>query len=199
MAQQLLVLTGRGGQGVKVAGNILANAAIRDGKNVLAYAVYGGLIRGGSVSQSLVIGDGGEELGSPEEAVDILFALHTDWVFNYGRRLKPGGLAVLNSEQVTKDELPRQDVRAIEVNLGELALKLGSRKAENMVATGLIAGLCSIASLQSLRETVPQELRHISKEALELNLKGLEYGYSVGLELRNSQGLAGGAKAATTS
>src|SRR4029078_4034186 len=48
-----IVLTGRGGQGVKLSSELLAWSASADGFNPIQYRVYGALIRGGGIACSL--------------------------------------------------------------------------------------------------------------------------------------------------
>lgn len=51
------IIQGRGGQGAQMAGNILAEMFFREGRQVLAYATYGGARRGTPVSSSIRVDD----------------------------------------------------------------------------------------------------------------------------------------------
>lgn len=51
------IIQGRGGQGAQMAGNILAEMFFQEGKQVLAYATYGGARRGTPVSSSIRVDD----------------------------------------------------------------------------------------------------------------------------------------------
>ena len=51
------IIQGRGGQGAQTAGNILAEMFFQEGKEVVAYATYGGARRGTAVSSSLRVDD----------------------------------------------------------------------------------------------------------------------------------------------
>ncbi len=51
------IIQGRGGQGAQTAGNILAEFFFQEGRQVLAYATYGGARRGTPVSSSLRVDD----------------------------------------------------------------------------------------------------------------------------------------------
>jgi pyruvate ferredoxin oxidoreductase gamma subunit len=48
-----IIIHGRGGQGAQLAGNMLAEMFFQEGREVLAYATYGGARRGTLVSSSL--------------------------------------------------------------------------------------------------------------------------------------------------
>ena len=52
-----VIIQGRGGQGAQTAGNILAEMFFQEGKEVVAYATYGGARRGTAVSSSLRVDD----------------------------------------------------------------------------------------------------------------------------------------------
>ena len=53
-----IICSGIGGQGVLVAGNILADIAMEDGLNVSWYPSYGFEMRGGAANCELKIGEG---------------------------------------------------------------------------------------------------------------------------------------------
>jgi len=55
--QRKIIIAGFGGQGVVLAGNILARACILEGKNVTAMVSYGVEMRGGTANASIVISD----------------------------------------------------------------------------------------------------------------------------------------------
>jgi 2-oxoglutarate ferredoxin oxidoreductase subunit gamma len=58
-----IMIAGFGGQGVILAGNVLAYACIDAGKNVCAMASYGAEVRGGTAKAIISISD--EEIDSP--------------------------------------------------------------------------------------------------------------------------------------
>ena len=53
-----LVLTGIGGQGVQLAAQVLATAAVLEDRRVMLFGVYGGTMRGGSSDSTVVVADG---------------------------------------------------------------------------------------------------------------------------------------------
>lgn len=54
-----IICSGIGGQGVLVAGNILADIAMEEGKNVSWFPSYGFEMRGGAANCELKIGEEG--------------------------------------------------------------------------------------------------------------------------------------------
>ncbi|MHC5124106.1 MAG: 2-oxoacid:acceptor oxidoreductase family protein, partial [Planctomycetota bacterium] len=58
-----IVIAGFGGQGIVSIGNILARAAVIEGKNVVGWVCYGAEMRGGTANASVVVSD--REIASP--------------------------------------------------------------------------------------------------------------------------------------
>ena len=96
-----IICSGIGGQGVLVAGNILADIAMEDGLNVSWYPSYGFEMRGGAANCELKIGEG--DLQSPYclEA-DVLYTMSECAIDRFEDRLKPGGTLLINSSIVSE-------------------------------------------------------------------------------------------------
>src|SRR5512134_3608635 len=95
-------LSGEGGQGIVLAGVILAEAAaIYDGKNATQTQVYGPESRGGASKAEVIISD--EEIDYPKAiSVDLLLALTQAAADKFSHDLKPSGILVLDSSKVLK-------------------------------------------------------------------------------------------------
>ena len=68
-----LLLTGIGGQGVQLAAQVLARAAIAEGRSVQMFGSYGGMMRGGNTEATVVIADGAIE--APPTVADAWSAI----------------------------------------------------------------------------------------------------------------------------
>ena len=91
-----IICSGFGGQGVLVAGMILADAGMEDGKNVTFYPTYGAAMRGGSASCNVVISE--EEIASPFcKKADIVLTMNETAIDEFESKLRPGGLLLVNS------------------------------------------------------------------------------------------------------
>ena len=93
-----LLLTGIGGQGVQLAAQVLARAAIAEGREVQMFGSYGGMMRGGNTEATLVIADGaiaGAAHGRPSVVGD----LHAPRLLRARPRakLRPGSLVLVNT------------------------------------------------------------------------------------------------------
>src|SRR5512136_3011541 len=93
-------LAGEGGQGMILAGIILAEAAaIYDGKMAVQTQSYGPEARGGASKSEVVIADG--EIDHPEVlSADVVVALSQEAYNKYAVCIKPGGLLIVDDEKV---------------------------------------------------------------------------------------------------
>ena len=98
-------LAGSGGQGLVLAGVILAEAAgIYDGKFVCQTQSYGPAARGGASKAEVVISDA--EIDYPKAIrPDVLLAMNQTSLDKYLADLKPGGVLLVDADLVR--EVPR--------------------------------------------------------------------------------------------
>ena len=61
--EEKIVISGFGGQGIVLAGNVLAQTALAEDKNVTAMVSYGAEMRGGTANCTLTIAD--KDISSP--------------------------------------------------------------------------------------------------------------------------------------
>jgi len=133
MTEQI-ILAGFGGQGVLLAGQIIAYAGMNEGKNVSWLPSYGPEMRGGTANCNVVVSD--EEVGSPVVVeADCLIVMNRPSLEKYEKDLKPGGLLLLDSDLI-EIEPTRSDIKVIKVPANSLAEQAGSIKAANMVMLG---------------------------------------------------------------
>jgi 2-oxoglutarate ferredoxin oxidoreductase subunit gamma len=162
-------LAGSGGQGIVLAGVILAEAAILAGKNAAQSQVYGPESRGGATRADVVIADG--EIGFPQaQALDVLLVLTREACERYARDLRPTSLLVVDAKAVP--EPPAGEWRVCSLPIAETAEKLGSLLAANVVALGAIAELTGVVDAETLERAVAARV----PRQRELNLRALEAG-----------------------
>jgi 2-oxoglutarate ferredoxin oxidoreductase subunit gamma len=167
-------LSGSGGQGLILAGQILAEAAaVYDDKYATQSQSYGPEARGGASRSEVIISD--EEIDYPKAVnLDFLLAFTQSACDKYAGDLKKGGILLIDSAEVTK--LPQRDLKIFSAPITEIAEKeVGKKVTANLVAVGLIVGLSKIvtpiAAEESLWERVPKGTEEINLKAFK---KGLE-------------------------
>ena len=91
--EHAVVISGFGGQGLLFAGQVLAQAAMLEGREVLWIPSYGPEMRGGSAACTVIVGD--EPIGSPVvDRADVVVALTRPSFEKYGGLVERGGLLV---------------------------------------------------------------------------------------------------------
>jgi len=165
-------LSGSGGQGLLLAGIVLAEAAIEDGKNAVQTQSYGPEARGGSSKAEVVISD--SEIDYPKATEpDFLLALTYDAYKSYGLPMKKG---VIITDTSVKIE-PKAAVPVVALPILETASKkLGKAVVANMVALGVLGGISGVATPKIMRDAV--RIR-VPKGTEELNLAALEEGIAL--------------------
>lgn len=162
-------LAGSGGQGLILAGIILAEAAgIYEGKFVCQTQSYGPAARGGASKAEVVISDA--EIDYPKAIQpDVLLAMNQKSLDTYSSDLKPEGLLLVDATLVP--EVPFE--RFIAIPFTQLARELGKEMVANIVALGALAALSGAVTLESLEKAV---LARVPKGTEELNKKALQAG-----------------------
>jgi len=162
-------LSGSGGQGLLLAGIVLSEAAILEGKKAVQTQSYGPEARGGSSKAEVVIAD--EDIDYPKATdPDFLLALTADAYKTYGK-LQDKGLIIVDSS-VSLD--PAIAARTLSLPILETAAKaVGKSVVANIVALGVLGGLSGVAKPETLEAAV---LNRVPKGTEELNLKALRAG-----------------------
>jgi len=176
MAERELLLTGIGGQGVQLAAQLVARAAILDGREAMLFGSYGGMMRGGNTDATVVVGEG-PVLAPPTvpRAWGSIVMHHDYWGF-VRDRLRPGTVLLLNTT-VFRGEVGRDDVVVVEVPATDLAVDAGNIMAASVVMVGALSALTGLVSLDALLDVVPDALPPYRTRHVELNRTALRVGF----------------------
>ena len=166
-------LTGFGGQGIVLAGIILARAAVHDNKEVVQTQSYGPEARGGACSSEVVISDETILYHLIEEA-DILVAMSQEALDKHINSLKKGGTLIIDSDTISR--VPQNsEVKVNKVAATAIASeKLGKGIVANLVMLGALTNLTGIVSKEAMEKAVNES---IPRGTEEINLKALKEGY----------------------
>jgi len=171
------VFAGFGGQGVILAGKLLAQAGVDHGLQVTWLPSYGPEMRGGTANCTVVLSD--EPIGSP--VVDNPTALVTMNLPSFDRFEKTvakGGTILVNSSLIARPT-ERNDVRVLNVPANDIAVSLGNPQAANMVALGAVIKATGIIPLELIKSVMAKMLSHKnSAEIIALNEQALDAGYN---------------------
>jgi 2-oxoglutarate ferredoxin oxidoreductase subunit gamma len=172
-------LSGEGGQGLVLAGKILAEAAaIYDERNATQSQSYGPEARGGASKSEVIISDG--EIDYPKaEKLDLQLALTQEALDKYWKDLRPDGWLVVDSEAVTR--VPEGDFRVVRVPFLRLAReKLGKGVVANIIAVGVIVRLTKVVSEEAAEQAI---LARVPRGTEELNRNAYHLGLEVACEV----------------
>jgi 2-oxoglutarate ferredoxin oxidoreductase subunit gamma len=175
-------LSGSGGQGLVLAGIILAEAAgIYGGKNVVQTVSYGPAARGGTSRADVVVSD--QEIDYPKAmGVDILLAMTQMACDESTSDLKPAGILVVDSQLVTQVSYPR----VVKIPFTQIAReKCGREQMANIVALGALsklipaipagAGVVTTESMEAaVMARIPKGTEKLNKLAFEEGIKAIE-------------------------
>ena len=164
-------LTGSGGQGLILAGVILAEAALIDGLRAIQSQSYGPEARGGFSKAEVIISD--EEIDFVKvQKCDMLLCLSQASYDKYGKGFT--GVLILDEGINIKYPEPEKVVR-IPI-LDTASVKLGKPLAANIVALGAVNGVMDFVSKESLLKAV---ISRVPKGTEDLNKLALESGYEL--------------------
>jgi 2-oxoglutarate ferredoxin oxidoreductase subunit gamma len=172
-------LSGEGGQGLVLAGKVLAEAAaIYDDMNATQSQSYGPEARGGASRSEVIISD--DDIDYPKAVqIDLLLALTQESVNRYTKDLKPDGILLVDEDAVT--ELPEGSFRVYKVPIIRTAReKVGRVLVANIVALGIITEVAKVVSHEAVESAI---LARVPKGTEELNLSAFKAGLTVAQEL----------------
>lgn len=177
------IFSGFGGQGVLSMGQILANAAMSDGKHVTYLPAYGTEMRGGTANCTVTISD--EDVASPVASdPEFVVAMNQPSFTRFQNLLQSGGFLLYNSSIVNSDSV-RGDIEVMGLPVIEIAKKIGNLKVSNMVMLGGFICISNIVSVELISKTIPKVLGSKYSNLLKLNEEAIKTGYKYIKEQQN--------------
>jgi 2-oxoglutarate ferredoxin oxidoreductase subunit gamma len=175
--EESFVFAGFGGQGVILAGKLLAQAGADSGLYVTWLPSYGPEMRGGTANCTVVLSD--EPIGSP--VVDnptALVAMNSPSLDRFDKSVAKGGTILINSSLVAR-QTERHDVVLLPVAANNIAVTLGNPRAANMVALGAIIKATGAISLELIKSAMAKTLSQKGgAKLITLNEQALDAGYN---------------------
>jgi 2-oxoglutarate ferredoxin oxidoreductase subunit gamma len=168
-------LAGEGGQGMILAGIILAEAAaIYDGKKAVQSQSYGPEARGGASKAEVIIAE--EEIDYPKVLEpDVLLILSQEAYDKYVGTVKDGGLVVVDLNNVEASDSDS----VFQLPISNIAKETTGRAiTANTVALGILVELTNIVSKTAISKAVaaraPKGTQEINQAALEAGFKAAQ-------------------------
>ena len=169
-----IIIAGFGGQGVVLAGNIIARACVIEDKHVAGMVSYGAEMRGGTANATVIISDA--PIASPiVQTPDIAIILNQPSLDKYEDKIVSGGLVVVNTSLVSR-EVRRSDLKAARINAGDIARRLGNMRVANIVMLGTFVRSTGLLKISSLEKAIEDLFSKKKASLVEINQKALRHG-----------------------
>lgn len=177
-----LVLSGFGGQGVIMAGQILGRAvAVHEGRNAVMAQSYGPESRGGACKTEVILADG--EITYPRVVLPDVVVVLSQEAYRVVGRTRPAESLLISEEDLVKlDEEAERGRHILRVPSTRLAEELGRRIVLNIVTLGFVCRATGAVSAEALRSAVAAS---VPKGTEALNLRAFEAGFA------HAEGVAG--------
>ncbi len=182
MAVTNVLIAGVGGQGVILSSEILALAALADGRDVKQGEFHGVAQRGGAVFSHVRFGDQVHSPMVPRGQVDFLLALEKLEALRYAHFVKPGGTIIVNDHKVEParmadirpypdegiDFLGQKGFNVVVVPATTKAIEIGNYRAANVILLGTLAAHLDIPQVvweETLQGRIPAKLLDLNQKA----------------------------------
>ena len=174
-------ISGLGGQGVVLAGQILGRAAAYDGKNVVQSQSYGAEARGSAAKSEVIISE--DKIGFPAvRRCDILIAMNQNALDRHFKDLKEDGMLMIDSTYLKK--IPRTKAKIFKIPATEHAEKtFGDKIYANIIMLGALTKATSIVSEKAMekaiRDSVAKKVTNTNREAYKKGKQLIQRNYIV--------------------
>ena len=168
-------ISGFGGQGILLAGQLLAEAAMEKGLNVTFFPSYGVEMRGGTARCTVVISN--EEIGSPVvDSPRCVIAMNQPSLLRFQEVVADGGLLIVNSSLAKMEDVTRNGIQVHGIPMSELAIELGNARLTNMVALGAYAQLSGAIRPDELCQALKSVISPRNRKLIPLNEEAIRQG-----------------------
>jgi 2-oxoglutarate ferredoxin oxidoreductase subunit gamma len=190
-----IVVTGFGGQGIILAGQILGKAAsLGDHKESTLTQSYGPEARGGACSAQVIISDGSIHYPYVRKP-DILACMSQGGFDKYVETIKDESILLVDQDLVQPGEKAK-DANCFAIPATRMAEELGRKMMANIVMLGFITAVTGAVSVDAARDAVTDS---VPKGTEKMNVtafnKGFDYGEAVlkgrRKKAENGKGVAG--------
>jgi len=168
-----IIIAGSGGQGIMLLGKVIAEAAMRCGRQVTWFPAYGAEVRGGTAYCMVTISD--KQIGSPYiDKADTLIIMNGPSLEKFRQRIKNKGSLIVNSSLAAvagKEKRP-----SLKHPFTDIAIRLGNIKVANMVALGCYLAAKNIISVDDVMAVFKDMAKSVPADMLKINQRALREG-----------------------
>lgn len=177
-----VLMAGFGGQGMLLAGKVLAHAAMEAGQEVSWLPSYGPEMRGGTANVTVCISP--RPIASPlVPSPQSLVVMNRPSLEKFAPKVRPGGLIVVNTSLV-QAETDREDCTVIGVAARELAAENGTDRAANFVMLGAYVGATQVVAVELVEQQIAHEFEGGKERFIPANVAAFRAGLQLGRKAR---------------
>ncbi len=169
-------ISGLGGQGVIMAGQVLGRAAVYSGKNAVQTQSYGAEARGSAAKSEVVISDG--RIGFPGVSkCDILVIMNQTALDENFEDLRDYGFLLVDSSHI--ENLPKTKAKVFKIPATEIAKREFSAAIyANMIMLGALIKITKLTKKDAMEKAV---MESVPGKTVKENLNALKKGFSLKL------------------
>lgn len=148
---------------------------MREGRRVLMFGTYGGMMRGGDTDATVVIGE--DSLLTPpvvDRVWGVIAMHHLSWP-TVSRKLRPEGFLLLNDKVFQGDS--HHEGPTLTIAATGIATEAGMAQAGSMVALGAFSAATGIVRLETLLDIAEEVLPSYRSQFAEGNRKAMQLGH----------------------
>jgi 2-oxoglutarate ferredoxin oxidoreductase subunit gamma len=176
-----IIITGFGGQGIILSGNILGKAAtLFEKKNATLIQSYGPEARGGACAAQVVVSTEAIEYPYIEKPRIIICMSQEGFNINAPKLLEGGQLFTDSGLVKVDPSVIPKDVKTYSIPATEFAEEMGVKMMANIIMLSFAISVTGLVSYDSLRQTIEIS---VPKGTEGKNLAGMEKGFQYGLDL----------------
>ncbi len=184
MSRTEVRISGAGGQGIVLAGQILGQAIslYEKGKSATFTQSYGPEARGGSCSAEVVVSD--ESVGYPYVISPQVLVIMSQEAYNkYTPDISPETLVIIDPDLVKSNE--SRKFKLFSIPATNLAREMGRVVVANIIMLGFMTAVSDVVAPQALKKSI---LATVPEGTGEFNIKAFTLGYEYGLKQAKKSG-----------
>ncbi|MBR2521262.1 MAG: 2-oxoacid:acceptor oxidoreductase family protein [Oscillospiraceae bacterium] len=166
-----MFFAGSGGQGILLMGQLIAKAAMYEGKEVTFMPSYGPEMRGGTANCTVIVSDSTINCPLINEA-DVLIVMNQPSLIKFEGMVAAGGKVIINTSLI-EARPGRDDIECVEVDANGKAVELGNEKTANMIMLGAIVASTGVVGFDSIDHVLQTVFTGDKARFLPLNEKAV--------------------------
>jgi Pyruvate/2-oxoacid:ferredoxin oxidoreductase gamma subunit len=174
-----LVLTGIGGQGVQLAAQVLARAAIAEGRSAQMFGSYGGMMRGGNTDATIVIATDAVDAPPVAPSAWAALVMHHEFLAPLAIKLSPGSVTFVNTSVVPEAAAAGLPGTVVRVDATDEAQRLGNALAGSLVLLGAFAASTGLVGIEALTAALATVTPTYRSQHLAGNQEALRHGFTL--------------------